>query len=78
MNVGGVGRKFECPIGLTVDAHRTCLVGVVEVISVQTQNKQTKAIVIGGNRNISRNKKGHYAHVCISRNTPANGANSLA
>ena len=25
MNVGGVGRKFECPIGLTVDAHRTCL-----------------------------------------------------
>ena len=26
MNVGGVGRKFECPIGLTVDAHRTCLV----------------------------------------------------
>ena len=26
MNVGGVGRKFEYPIGLTVDAHRTCLV----------------------------------------------------
>ena len=31
MNVGGVGRKFECPIGLTVDAHRTCLAAISTV-----------------------------------------------
>ena len=49
MNVGGVGRKFECPIGLTVDAHKTCLI-LSQILlrdAVKVESTESCCLLIG-------------------------------